>query len=1368
METIINQERIYQIFSIIKDNIIMDNINGYYNIDRKMEDIVAKLLELTYEYKLKNMNDIYPNYPAIDLADDKRKISIQVTADNSIEKINRTFEIFKNSEEKLIEKYNTVIFFMTKGKLPKYNISKINNNGIDFKIIDYDDIAKDIAGFSNEKLYPIAVFLENQYVSNPKLKKISQIKRRYCKDISIDYVKRKVLKVGINDYFNSENRKELYEIINTNNKVVLLSNAGEGKTEEAKRIVNSINEKENNICAFYKRLNTYVDKEILDMIPEEYKDLPVQNILFVFDGLDEIENKNRNTFIKKLEEFCEDNQDIRVLVTCRKNFYENKNENFDGTLDGFEEYVLCKIDKEDVNQLLLKNNTEISEFWKEINKKKLYHMIYNPFYLNEIIKIYSRNKVLPNSEALLDSMIYERFLRDKNKYKDSIKLDNFKEKLFDLLEIIGLTLEYLGKNFLTSKEYYELILKPENREILNYSSLWTKNDDGNWSFVHNNFGEYLAARRLSKYPIEVVKKAVTFKNIPQKINPTWINALTFLVNKYKNSELIEWLITIMPRFLLYIEKDVIDISKQKEIFWKIYNQCKEKRKWMTDDIYQINNLALDNTDIKYLIQEIKENYHYTSVGNALDILTNVDNLYGQENEIKDTLMNICLDNNYAKCNKCTAIEVLANLNLANLEDLKNIIEFNRTIENSELRKSYYYFCNKLKIVNEGIDIFIERFDIEKKGLKVTYSEEDDEIYFWDEHIEYEKAFGLIDNEKSLNKVIDFLDKEKFTNREDTKNIIVNVCNSVFNTYSNQKDIINVLLKIYIKCEENYNYENMDVVISKVKKENILLDFFKEYIKSERNKTYRMYKKIIDDECMQYYFGEYEKGNFSDELTEKILFLCNTELKYYNKLKELYQKRTNRIIQEKQVVDYNKIRNESIKYFLSKLFSKKDFLKLIGELKTEINSKQFRVKDLKEARLYEKLEYNTKYQHLINFLIINLNEEEEVTEKTFKDWNWDFVILSEVYRIISTEKNPIQLNKNQQEIIINICNRKIQEVDFRNAIKYNEDRSWTTNWLCIYLWFYRYKFNLKYPDNILLDMLEFDFSINGKSIGIDYILKQVNTIEVKNRIIENLNKREIHLNVFKNHIEFCLKNNVRNCIKAVGKHLLNKNLYDWERILSLEYLLKFMTTEEFVDDYFYKLELNFQKQIIERIIKKDPLILKSWMLEKLKNSRKTENKMFFAQQLIKIEQIEGIKYYYDWLKRLHRPYINKNRYDGINSELGNVKRIEMLDYLIGMLELTFSKNFKDKSFNGLYSNVRKSIIVIGTENEKQYEIVKNRLNEVFKKNQDYNDIGLVSYIIEEIEDLYCKRHQSVMNIEEIKQTIKQFDNQLKNNEIKNWI
>jgi len=1371
METIINKEKISQFLSIIKTNIENDNINGYYNINRKMEDIVAKLLELVYGYDFINTNDIYPNYPAIDLADNKRRISVQVTSDNSIEKINRTFEIFVNSEEKLKDKYDRIIFFMIKGKLPKYDGRKIKSKGINFNkytdIMDYSDIIRVIDDYTNEKLYPIANFLENQYVSK-LVRKISQIKKENREDVIDNYIERKVIQLGKNDYFNRENRKKLYEIIDKNDKVVLLSDAGEGKTQEAKNLVNKINEKEKNICAFYKGLNTYTDQKIEEMIPKEYKGIPFQNLLFVLDGLDEIENKNRTTFIRNIEDFCEENKDIKIVITCRRSFYEPRNTGYDGTLKGFIEYVLCKVNEDDINEILLREDINQSEFWKEIIRKKFHYMIYNPFYLNEIIKQYKTNGILLDKENLLDYIINEAFLKDTNKYKNSINLEENKEQIEELLEIIGLTLEYLGKNFLTNREYKELITKKENRQLLNYSSLWCKNDDGNWSFIHNNFGEYLAARKLSRYSLETIKKAICFENMPNKINHTWINTLTFLVNQYKDYKLIEFLITAMPEFLSYIEKDIIDNKKRKEIFWIIYKEYKNKKKWIDYDIYQTNNLVSDEEDIKYLLKEIKENYHYTSVGNALHILNNVDSLYGMENEVKETLINIAMDDKYTSYNKSDAIEILADFNLAEIEDLLKIIEYNKLKENSTLRKSYYYFCNTLKIINESIDIYIERFEIENKGMRATWEDEDEEPYFWNEHVEYEKAFGLINNENALNKVIKFLNNIEFNNREDTKNIIKNLCDSIFNTYLIKDDLVKALLSLYIKCEEHYNYENMNIILTKIKKENILLDFFKEYMKLEKNKAYRVYEQIIDDECMEYYYYEYEKKNFSDDVTEIILRFCNNNLNLYGKLKEMYEERTKKTIQERVHIDYDKIRKESKEYFFSKLFSKSEFLSLIEELRNEMPSKKVIIKELQENRHYDKLDLNSKYQYTVNFLIGQFKDEDEITEDSFKNWNWEYFILSKVYKIMTEDKYSITISEQQKKIIQDICNEKILSADFRNAIKYKKDKSWTTNCLCIYLWFYRYKFDFKYPDNILLDMLEFEFSVNGENLGIDYIEKQLNRIKVKNRIIENINEREIHMDVFRNHIQYCMKNNIENCINAVEKHLMNKNLYDEERILAAEYLIKFIQLEEFVSKYFYALELEFQKQIIGKIIEKNQTILYQWLVEKLNSSKKIENKMFFAQQLMIIGKREGIQYYYMWMKENNKPYINRATYQGINSELSRVKNIEILDYLVKILELTFSKDFKDKSFDGVYNNVRKSIIEIGIKDKMQLDLVKKKLQEVFERNQDYEDIGTITYIIDEIENGYCMNNQRTLSILEIKKNIRNIDEYLQDNETKYWI
>lgn len=86
----------------------------------------------------------------------------------------------------------------------------------------------------------------------------------------------------------------------------------------------------------------------------------------------------------------------------------------------------------------------------------------------------------------------------------------------------------------------------------------------------------------------------------------------------------------------------------------------------------------------------------------------------------------------------------------------------------------------------------------------------------------------------------------------------------------------------------------------------------------------------------------------------------------------------------------------------------------------------------------------------------------------------FVILDQIYRRIDDRKEEIELEENQIQIIHNICDRGITKCDFKTALKNNK-----INLRCLYYWFFRNKFNFEYPENVLLDMLEFEFSTNGK-------------------------------------------------------------------------------------------------------------------------------------------------------------------------------------------------------------------------------------------------------------------------------------------------
>ena len=1348
MKLLNNKEKIISFLGAIESNVKLDNIAGYYNINILLEDVVAKLLNIIFDYELINANRIEKNYPAIDLIDEDKRIAVQVTSDNGYDKINDTFIKFKSSKKDLPKKVDNVKFFMLKGKMPNYSSRKIKNTSKRFNIkndiMDFSDIVNELENLHPNKISEIENYLETVYINKPVIK-LDSIKKIETDNAELEkYINRFVINKESAEY----NKEKLIDVIEENNKVILLSDAGKGKTIEIKKLVKDIENKDKNLFPFYYELNTYVDEDIIDIIPSQYKDIYKENLVFILDALDEIEEKNRNTFVRKLEHFCKENENIKIIITCRNNFYINKSENFDGTLKDFNEYILCDIEKEDINALLKTNSINKNEFWNEIELKKLNFAVLNIFYLNEIIDVYSKEKKLPTRENLMEYILDKRYKIDKNKYRSTIDLDLKKNKMENALEKVALALEILGKNYLTKQEYNELVSQDENKELLKYSSLLRKSDNGNYSFIHNNFGEYLAAKKISEYDLDTIKDIVSYENLKTKIKPSWINTLSFVVNKYKNTELINWIMSCMPEFIVYVEIDVISIENRKKILRALLEKYNSKRVWFPYSI-RVNNLISDTDDLKSIINIIRQNEHYTTVGNALYILEGIRNLYGKDKEIKEVLLDVAKKSEYTSYNKAVAINILANLNLGTYDDLIKIIDSNKDTENSSLRKSYYYYCNTLKIINESIDIFIERWDLSRNMLRKT--DDDDDIYSWDEFQEVQKAFNSITNSVTLNKAIDFFETTQLHSHNQEDKIVIGLCNSIFNTNKEIKTIISNLIRVYTKIEEQYDYTNLNAIIKIIKSHNMLLPFFKQYMKLDHKRGYRVYEIIIDDECMEYYYNQYQKCKYKDETTEIILRFCSDKIKYYEELKILYEKRTKKKLQKRNVADYNTIRIESQKKFIEVLFNRESFIKLVNKFINEYGADgKLSLEILKDIKRYDKIESNVEYKELLYFLCSHFNESDYIDNKSFDKWDWNLVILSQIYERMNN-KNEIELNIEQIKKIENICKAGIKEADFRNAQKKNK-----INLKCLYYWFFRNKYNFVYPEKILLDMLEFEFSTGGERVGFGYITKCVEKRKIDKRVEENLNNRELPWQVFENHIEYSIENNISNCIKRVGRYLDNKKNFENERNLAAKYLIKYMKLDKFIKKFFINLEIKMQRNIIGLIIEKDPEILYDWLIERLNKTNKNENKMFYEQYLILTDKDEGYEYYIEYLKKKNRPYKDRRYYGGINEKLSKISNISMIEWLIEILLITINPQFKDYSFDGIYNNVRKSIINIGAQSSNNFNIVKNKLLELFKENQSNNNVGMISYIIEDLENEYCKNYLINYTIRDIKKKLYELD------------
>ena len=165
-----SQDRIDELMLKFVTKIKIAKAKGKTDINRESENVLIPLLSEIYGHTgLRNLNvSEGPNFPAIDLGDEKTKTAYQITSTPTSEKIKDTLQKFV--KHKLYEKYNRLVIYILTEKQKtyqggqfdaiiqgKFSFDKAND------ILDYQDLLREISGFSLEKSRRVENILEEHF-----------------------------------------------------------------------------------------------------------------------------------------------------------------------------------------------------------------------------------------------------------------------------------------------------------------------------------------------------------------------------------------------------------------------------------------------------------------------------------------------------------------------------------------------------------------------------------------------------------------------------------------------------------------------------------------------------------------------------------------------------------------------------------------------------------------------------------------------------------------------------------------------------------------------------------------------------------------------------------------------------------------------------------------------------------------------------------------------------------------------------------------------------------------------------------------------------------------------------------------------------
>lgn len=1160
-----------------------------------------------------------------------------------------------------------------------------------------------------------------------------------CYEKVEDYIPRKVLTCDkayddpLMAIFTKPSRITLKEALERHKKVLLLSDAGMGKSIEIQNLAYELHDA---MHTYLFPLKDYSNQDIFDLLPEHYKTLSPNRYALLFDGYDELGVGCQEEFEKKLRIFLREHVGVHVVITSRMNFCHINN-NKCSKFEGFEIFVLDKLSNTEVKNYIEDKEVNFDQFSNIASLRKVVDLLYNPFYLIQLTKIFKQKGNLPAKNELMNELVAVSFETDDAKFSGN--LDDHYRNHFSQLEKIALGMQLMHRQKFDEREEFQDILQSYDARALVKKSGLLKKEGENWAFIHNNFREYLAAKCLSRYSREEV---ISIISDGENIKPYWVNTLGYLTGIELDWNLFDWLSEKSPSAMVKFESDRINSKRRNEIFIRVFERYEKLNLHFNDELCdeaELADFAKSRDTIIFLINKIDHPRNIPSQYTAINILRHFQSLMGLDNEVKECLIRCC--EQYPKtyksiCRLC--LLTLCRHKFTNPELTSRLMHLLGESNEDYIRLGMYEYLMASGEQNTYVQYFLD-------GIKhAMHGYSDDDTRIGNESIALIEGLKTMNTLESVSRVINCFSNERYVNFYGADKVVSSIFQTATKLYNDGVD------EIYKTVEECY--------IESAKKWNRALatacvNFF---INTDTNSfAIVTMAQLFEDEpqyASDFIHGDpnaielLKKAYLSGEIKSTTAF--HRFVEWYVRDNKKYQEYAAIIkVQEgldiaefKEVVDYEAIRLKGVQEYFDSLFVQQKRTTLLSELLTIIGDSDVLAGNLLD--ISNRTEHNSAHWHLQSEIYRYVEPRTRVA---------DFFDLVDIEKFIIEaasnllESNPkLIVSAQQKEYLRQLTDDMIQKGVFNNAVSYNS--GCTINALVADLLWLIIHFEFMLNNDTLLDLTELPshlFSRQNDEFKYEYLERYLTSEQIKKRLIENVSAGKVKEYVLRDHIEYfsrqkdgSLEKFVYSICKTSNDYFLRSSawryLYD---IFGADYITNQVIP---IVDGELLVEINGACKDISREI------LRLYME---KQYRKKHNMQLLAH-MITLESKMGLKVYYRDLKRSYRiPEGDGLSMDGPTAAIENVNNPKLLVLLEKILVVALDKRFVDSKWHGLRIRLKKAFVNCG-------KIYPERVRKIIlrhrpKENKSENDFRYCNYLINEVECAHQSEIDRPYTLEETK-------------------
>jgi hypothetical protein len=1080
--------------------------------------------------------------------------------------------------------------------------------------------------------------------------------------------------------------KTILDYMGQSQHIALLGWGQTGKSFELQHLGHILSGPKYDYHVYQVKLDVYSDQDISSYIPD-IAFLPKEKIILLLDGLDEVLQEFYGMAIKKIHAFGVAFPKVRMIISCRQNFYETfASANILNTLPDFLPLTLMELDHDTTKKYLEElPNMDAVGFYNAIRLSDLSGLIKTPFYLIRFAqKFVGAGKLYSGKNELFEEMINDGIRADvaRHHVTDHKSLE---DKLRVALEKLSFILEMQGKNYFKLAELDQIFKDSETVKLIKEAGRLVYGEtrpDGYWRFIHHNIQEYLAAKVLCGLEIADIKSIITKDPAASIVKPGWIHTISFLINLLDKQDarrngIIDLLIKNEPGLFLKFEPDKLSDEIRSLIFQRIFDYYKTEDKRLNRTKFDYAELAAfcqNRKSVELILNILESQDTENQVMNALEITSHyqLKSFPDLKARFKNALT-ILLSNPSEDIQYQSMIALNSALSLKPAEFKQNFDQF-KFSQSTWLRSALFQGIWRRNLAAVYLEFLL---DVIKKIILVEKNRgymEESEHRLGDEDIYLLAALKTLKRKGSFIKLIEFWGNyiSPLHYSIHFRELLPWILEQVGKTDDNE--YYHLILNIFVSNSSNfYNHYRIDELVKYFKKIGKEFGVFKSLCTAKSPLQYtdmKIMSPFYNDEAKQFIIQEIVNGNISQKEVEVFQLVLNEDHKErvpeFNQIVNLHLTMAMPI-----EVDWTSNRSQELIRESATLFNLQAYEKEIESLYHAAGKDFISWDQLHYFDQSDKVESAVRYWVFDNFQTISNPNYQFDKHQVLKDviLEWDLRWAPRLYRFA---KNNIdwEPDPKQRLLIVEWVETMLSNIDFTNV-----DLSWTSqrdeeNNEAIIASFLIRQFHInELEEDIYLDMLSMQRWTDSAPEIFEFVKTVVPLPAIEEKVLQNLYERKLDPQALKNHLNFVSENQITSAAPLLIPYLADNGTHEWDNVLMIFRSLDGDLKE--LQSIFPGLDQYNHNRLVVAFIEEKNIFIETYLENRLAGQSDPKERLTTAKFLIRLQKRAGLAEYYEYMKREKKvPDISAP-----GNPLYEIRDLSLLDLVFQLLILAYDPSLK---------------------------------------------------------------------------------------------